>query len=181
MVFGRCSLCIYLSVFVLFLGAVSIFIIFFFKQKTAYEMRISDWSSDVCSSDLNRLEQVLASRELRDGVDELLMCDHDGHLVGGLRSNLFWVHDGRLLTPILDRCGVLGTMRERVRRLAVALGIECSEVRARPDVLAACDEGFVTNAVLGIWPLRQIEGRRLSPPGPVTRRLLHELCHPSAV
>src|SRR3546814_6957767 len=28
------------------------FVIFFFKQKTAYEMRISDWSSDVCSSDL---------------------------------------------------------------------------------------------------------------------------------
>src|SRR3546814_6601757 len=28
------------------------FIVFFFKQKTAYEMRISDWSSDVCSSDL---------------------------------------------------------------------------------------------------------------------------------
>src|SRR3546814_6624595 len=29
-------------------------IVFFFKQKTAYEMRISDWSSDVCSSDLRR-------------------------------------------------------------------------------------------------------------------------------
>src|SRR3546814_5067981 len=29
-----------------------IFVVFFFKQKTAYEMRISDWSSDVCSSDL---------------------------------------------------------------------------------------------------------------------------------
>src|SRR3546814_9978958 len=29
-----------------------LFYIFFFKQKTAYEMRISDWSSDVCSSDL---------------------------------------------------------------------------------------------------------------------------------
>src|SRR3546814_4479508 len=28
-------------------------VIFFFKQKTAYEMRISDWSSDVCSSDLS--------------------------------------------------------------------------------------------------------------------------------
>src|SRR3546814_14849095 len=28
------------------------FVFFFFKQKTAYEMRISDWSSDVCSSDL---------------------------------------------------------------------------------------------------------------------------------
>src|SRR3546814_7534764 len=30
------------------------FFFFFFKQKTAYEMRISDWSSDVCSSDLGR-------------------------------------------------------------------------------------------------------------------------------
>src|SRR3546814_1323437 len=32
-----------------------IFVFFFFKQKTAYEMRISDWSSDVCSSDLRLL------------------------------------------------------------------------------------------------------------------------------
>src|SRR3546814_9216590 len=31
---------------------------FLFKQKTAYEMRISDWSSDVCSSDLSLLEQL---------------------------------------------------------------------------------------------------------------------------
>src|SRR3546814_17486591 len=30
----------------------ALFVVFFFKQKTAYEMRISDWSSDVCSSDL---------------------------------------------------------------------------------------------------------------------------------
>src|SRR3546814_6973948 len=33
--------------------------VFFFKQKTAYESRISDWSSDVCSSDLQRLRHVL--------------------------------------------------------------------------------------------------------------------------
>src|SRR3546814_3857931 len=35
-------------------------IFFFFKQKTAYEMRISDWSSDVCSSDLLALRVVQA-------------------------------------------------------------------------------------------------------------------------
>src|SRR3546814_5187265 len=34
------------------------FFFFFFKQKTAYEMRISDWSSDVCSSDLSALRLV---------------------------------------------------------------------------------------------------------------------------
>src|SRR3546814_943439 len=36
-------------------------LVFFFKQKTAYEMRISDWSSDVCSSDLPLAWPILAS------------------------------------------------------------------------------------------------------------------------
>src|SRR3546814_5249618 len=36
-------------------------VFFFFKQKTAYEMRISDWSSDVCSSDLRRLVRLSRS------------------------------------------------------------------------------------------------------------------------
>src|SRR3546814_7733058 len=35
-------------------------IFFFFKQETAYDMRISDWSSDVCSSDLNLSDEVTA-------------------------------------------------------------------------------------------------------------------------
>src|SRR3546814_20647846 len=47
----------------------SLFIFFFFKQKTAYEMRISDWSSDVCSSDLLGL-----------GADAEQMTDRIGEL-----------------------------------------------------------------------------------------------------
>src|SRR3546814_3562893 len=38
------------------------YLFFFFKQKTAYEMRISDWSSDVCSSDLLREPPFLLAR-----------------------------------------------------------------------------------------------------------------------
>src|SRR3546814_7935189 len=43
--------------------------VFFFKQKTAYELRISDWSSDVCSSDLLALgtEQLCLSAALASG------------------------------------------------------------------------------------------------------------------
>src|SRR3546814_7431367 len=44
-----CSYYIIVATFVLFMFYI---FFFFFKQKTAYEMRISDWSSDVCSSDL---------------------------------------------------------------------------------------------------------------------------------
>src|SRR3546814_1756565 len=39
---------------------------FFFKQKTAYEMRISDWSSDVCSSDLGVVQGGAVLRELAE-------------------------------------------------------------------------------------------------------------------
>src|SRR3546814_8835195 len=52
-----------------------IFVIFFFKQKTAYEMRISDWSSDVCSSDLMELPNLLKSEPSTDAI-ELLKEDH---------------------------------------------------------------------------------------------------------
>src|SRR3546814_18173266 len=45
---------------------------FFFKQKTAYEMRISDWSSDVCSSDLDKYISASQFVELR-GADVLVL------------------------------------------------------------------------------------------------------------
>src|SRR3546814_12725933 len=41
--------------------------VFFFKQKTAYEMRISDWSSDVCSSDLPGKRHFTAERRIERG------------------------------------------------------------------------------------------------------------------
>src|SRR3546814_20398067 len=52
-----------------------VFFFFFFKQKTAYEMRISDWSSDVCSSDLtpkrDPVELRAQTRPLRDAIAKL--------------------------------------------------------------------------------------------------------------
>src|SRR3546814_12697651 len=42
-------------------------VVLFFKQKTAYEMRISDWSSDVCSSDLFQLRPLMRVARILDG------------------------------------------------------------------------------------------------------------------
>src|SRR3546814_17894335 len=54
-----------LSILLLSISSMVVFF-FFFKQKTAYEMRISDWSSDVCSSDLHmRVIQAYPERALR--------------------------------------------------------------------------------------------------------------------
>src|SRR3546814_13050108 len=51
-------------------------VFFFFKQKTAYEMRISDWSSDVCSSDLaGHARHLVPERQLGHRADPLQMLE----------------------------------------------------------------------------------------------------------
>src|SRR3546814_18601735 len=60
-------------------------IFFFFKQKTAYEMRISDWSSDVCSSDLIlEPDDAKAARDL--GADGIVVSNHGGRQLDGALS-----------------------------------------------------------------------------------------------
>src|SRR3546814_6484944 len=66
-----------------------LFFFFFFKQKTAYEMRISDWSSDVCSSDLwqglVRVANITGNGEVEEFA---LPSDYDRMLVGGAVQDL---------------------------------------------------------------------------------------------
>src|SRR3546814_8818101 len=84
-----------------------IFGIFFFKQKTAYEMRISDWSSDVCSSDLIDL---LERRQ--DGVLAAVAGVHHGPAVAGAPPDI----RGRGCLPSLFDDQQIGraSCRERV-------------------------------------------------------------------
>src|SRR3546814_9461072 len=81
---------------------------FFFKQKTSYEMRISDWSSDVCSSDLLRIDRLVAhqcgwkvlfahDRIDRTGLGASIAVDADQRIdvqhVGGREA---WLHRCRM-------------------------------------------------------------------------------------
>src|SRR3546814_19235007 len=58
-----------------------VFCFFFFKQKTAYEMRISDWSSDVCSSDLGWVSNLIIAFAVA-GVLSLLLVFPVRHSTG---------------------------------------------------------------------------------------------------
>src|SRR3546814_2487864 len=62
--FGTFCLSVIYYIYVLCVLFVILLFFFFFKQKTAYEMRISDWSSDVCSSDLRSSSRYTTSRTL---------------------------------------------------------------------------------------------------------------------
>src|SRR3546814_1226361 len=84
---------------------------FFFKQKTAYEMRISDWSSDVCSSDLDRAsgfcyfnDPVLAILALLDGgLGRVFYLDVDAHHGDGVRDAFH--DDARVFTLSIHEDG----------------------------------------------------------------------------
>src|SRR3546814_9654937 len=75
------------------------FFIFFFKQKTAYEMRSSDWSSDVCSSDLvTHVDFVVIDRNVAIDVDvPIVLEDTEGDNLAGL------VLDQQLFTSSEER------------------------------------------------------------------------------
>jgi 4-amino-4-deoxychorismate lyase len=120
---------------------------------------------------LNRLEQVLARQEWTDAeIMEGLQRDIDGNLIEGTMSNLFLVKDRSLFTPDLSRCGVAGIMRSVVMELAGKLSVPvCKQVLAVADMQQA-DEVFLTNSLIGIWPVAELDGVALGT-GPLTRKL----------
>ncbi len=130
---------------------------------------------------LNRLEHVLARMEWDVGPwDEGLLTDTSGSVVSGTMSNVFSVRGATLLTPSLRRCGVKGVMRRTVMELAPGQGLEVEEGDFAPGLLNESDEIFLTNAVFGIWPVRQLDQRRFEP-GAVTKKLIRALEMPDSV
>jgi 4-amino-4-deoxychorismate lyase len=110
---------------------------------------------------LNRLESVLARAEWTDArVWEGLLRDPEGNIICGTMSNLFIRTGAQLATPLLDRCGVAGVMRRWVLTQARRMPLRIAERRIRWLDLAAADEAFLTNAVVGIVPIARITDGR---------------------
>lgn len=119
---------------------------------------------------LNRLEQILARMELKEDAAEGLMQDETGHVIEGTMTNLFVVSRGALLTPDLSRSGVAGIMRTMVLERAPALSIDCRVSGLKREDILDADEVFLTNSLIGVWPVRRIDSREY-PVGPTTRQI----------
>lgn len=105
---------------------------------------------------LNRLEQVLARQEWQDDYyQEGLMCDQNGRLIEGVMSNVFLVKKGKVMTPVLDQCGVAGIMRDWLMKRFSEHGMPVLECEVFMTDLSQVDEVFFCNSVFGIWPIRQ--------------------------
>jgi 4-amino-4-deoxychorismate lyase len=89
-------------------------------------------------------------------------------------SNLFLVHDGHLMTPALEHCGVRGVMRSVVLEQASAAAIETAESSCPAELLDDAEEVFVTNSLIGMRPVVRMAERRLDI-GPITRVIARRL------
>ena len=106
---------------------------------------------------LSRIENVMAAGEVAvAGAFDALLLDGSGYVISGATSNVFFVRDGQVLTPRLDRCGVAGVMRGVVLRECASLGITAEDRRVSLDALLAADEVFITNARVGVVPVLRV-------------------------
>jgi 4-amino-4-deoxychorismate lyase len=120
---------------------------------------------------MNRLEQVVARSEWNSsGIQEGLMLDINGNIIEGTMSNVFLVKENVLYTPTIEQCGVEGIVRNIVISEAQKNQVYIVEKTLSKEDIKSADELFVTNSIIGIWPVKQLEEQRYAI-GPLTQHL----------
>jgi len=103
----------------------------------------------------NRLEQVIARAGIK--VDDGIMLDENENVVSVTQGNIFCIQGNRLITPNLDKCGIEGTRRAVILKIAVDLGFDINIKNLSVEELLRSDEVFISNSIQGVGPVNQIE------------------------
>ena len=123
----------------------------------------------------NYLNNVLARVEAqKSGAADAIMVNPWGQLTEGTTSNLFFVRDGRLLTPEKD-CGILsGITREKIIQLAQENGMALEEGKWPGEELLHADEIFLSGTVKKVMPVSILDNRPVGTgkPGPITQKMM---------
>jgi 4-amino-4-deoxychorismate lyase len=118
---------------------------------------------------LSRVDLRLARAEWSDpAIAEGVLLDVHGAVLCGTMTNVFAVVDNRLVTPDTSRGGVAGVMRGALLDAWRDAGRPVQVGGLRLDDLLRADEVFLTNALIGAWPVRRL-GEREFAPGPIAR------------
>ena len=110
---------------------------------------------------LNYLENILGRRETTaKGWNEGLFLNTKGFLVEGTVSNVFLVtKDKELVTPDISSGLLPGVMRAKVLKTASTAGYRCIERAVLPEELFTAKECFLTNSLMVVMPLVEVEGK----------------------
>ena len=123
---------------------------------------------------LNFLNNILARKEAKaKGVDEGILLNTVGDVTEASTSNIFLVKRGIVITPPEESGLLPGITRRVVLELTTPLGLKVYKRIISLDELMGAEEAFLTNSLIEIMPLVEIDGRRIGKgePGPVTERI----------
>ena len=125
---------------------------------------------------LNYLENVIARREAELlGFDEFVFVNERGELAEGATTNIFWGRRGALYTPELS-CGLLpGITRELLMTSAEEIGLKVVEGRYRLRALLRSKGSYLTNSLMGISQITEVDGAKLASGGPLYMALKDSL------
>ncbi len=112
---------------------------------------------------IGRTYALLARHEaVAAGVDDVLLLTDHGHVCEGPTWNVFWRRGTSLCTPALETGVLAGVTRTTLIQLAPDLGLRVQEELFDRSVLDHADEIFASMTSVGIAPIRELDGRRLS-------------------
>lgn len=118
----------------------------------------------------NFADSILAKQEaIFNGNDEAILLNTAGRLTEATVANLFLVINGEVLTPPIADGVLPGIMRRKVLELCRNLNITAKEQTLTPKDLEGAAEAFLTNSLMGVMPIRQIQTVCFS--AKVTRRI----------
>jgi branched-chain amino acid aminotransferase len=127
---------------------------------------------------LNNVLGVIEARRL--GADDCIMLNEQGLLTEASNSNVFFVVDGRLLTPSQHAANLKGLTKQTVHAICRSQGLQSDEVEISVQLVSNASECFLTSATREIMPVRSIlleNGQILDFPeggGDLTRRIATE-------
>ena len=122
---------------------------------------------------LSYADNAAARREAAAaGADMALLLTTDGHVSGADCANLFWIDGEALCTPSTDCAIRPGVMREAVIRAAGDSGRAVREDAFSPAALMSAGAVFVTNAAMGVVPVRTVDAAAIRTGHPAMRALV---------
>ena len=131
------------------------------KTKSKYSVSLEYASSGFHSNPklagikhCNRLEQILARANMEG--DEVIMLDENQNIVSVTQGNIYFIFGNKLLTPKLDRCGVVGSRRSLILELARSINLEVDEDTISIEQAEKANEVFISNSLIGIQSVSSI-------------------------
>ncbi len=116
------------------------------------------------------INSVAAKQEaVHKGFDEAIMLNTQGFVAEATGENLFLVRDGEIFTPPLSAGSLGGITRNTIFTIAADLGMQVRETLIQRSDLYLADEMFCSGTAAEVTPVREIDGRVIGDPGPITQ------------